>query len=290
MALPYRIHIEAAMATLEAVPDSPIDVSIARRSYAKAMTLAKFGVRSMIEAEALLFELGLVSRDGHDIHRTHAGRAYLQLDLSTACEIAAHKLLDRESSPWLATAVHDTGVVFEYVPDSDLAALRSLVLDPEKREEILLAAERRFDDTRRIEDGVLGEELVVTEFRKRLSRAGRHDLAPRVQRLSMISDQLGYDVRAFTVEGDVRRLEVKSTRLTHRIRVFISRNEVEYGASDDKWYLVVCRINPYQSEVVGFCSCAPLLKLLPSDTQAGRWQIASIVLTDSDLTPGLPCS
>ena len=99
MVLPHRIHIEAAIAALEAIPDEPNELSIVRQSYAKAMTLGRFGVRSMIEAETLLVELDLAESDGHRISRTDAGRAYVRLDLTTACEITAHKLLDRLAVP-----------------------------------------------------------------------------------------------------------------------------------------------------------------------------------------------
>lgn len=289
MSLPYRIQVEAALSSLEALPDKPTNVAVARKAYAKAMTLGKFGVRAMIQAESLLAELGLAVLDENRIFRTQAGRDYLRLDLTTACEAVVYELLASGSRPWLGTAIGQKKIHYEYIPDNDSDALTSLVLDAAKREELLLAAARRYDDTRRVEDGLLGEEMVVTAVRHQLKQAGRIDLASRVQRLSSISDQLGYDVRAYTTEGDIRRLEVKATRLADDIRVFVSRNEIEYGASDNSWFLVVCRIGPHASGILGFCACAPLLRRLPIDTDTGRWQTASILLAETDLTPGLPC-
>ena len=60
--------------------------------------------------------------------------------------------------------------------------------------------------------GDQGEKLVMDIERKRLNDAHRIDLAKKVERVSLKSDSLGYDILSFETDGTNRFIEVKATR------------------------------------------------------------------------------
>jgi hypothetical protein len=68
--------------------------------------------------------------------------------------------------------------------------------DAQRRQELLLALAQRFDDTHRRLIGEIGEDLVLEAARAELQQVGHADLARSVRRVSLTSDQLGYDVTA----------------------------------------------------------------------------------------------
>jgi len=84
----------------------------------------------------------------------------------------------------------------------------------------------------RREVGEIGEDIVTGAARSELLDLGHADLARAVRRVSLISDQLGYDVVAPRVGGPNRLLEVKATTGPHDdpIRIHLSRNEAAVGA------------------------------------------------------------
>ena len=286
---PHRLNVEVAMATLAAIPDTYADIQSIRGTYSQALSLGRFDVRAMVDSEDLLDTLGLVTVQQGKVQRTPLGRDILNHDLASVCEIVVTRMFAARPPAWLRSAVTDSEVHMEYVPDSAATSLESLLPELERREDILLAAARTFDQARRVRDGIRGEELVVREFRAALRQARRDDLATQVLRVSAISDELGYDVRAFSADGARRRIEVKSTwRKTNRV-VYVTRNEIDVGKRDPLWYLVVCQLDVKDDYIVGHCQCASLLPLLPRDTPSGTWRVARIELHDSLLTAGIPC-
>jgi hypothetical protein len=66
---------------------------------------------------------------------------------------------------------------------------------------------------------------------------GRPDLAERVRHISAIEgDGAGYDIESFTPEGEIKYIEVKTTRGPARTNFFISANEVEFARQHRKNY------------------------------------------------------
>jgi len=123
---------------------------------------------------------------------------------------------------------------------------------------------------------------------------GYLDLARAVRRVSLESDQLGYDVSAPRISGPRRLLEIKATTAiaTSAHGLHLSRNEADVGARyPHDWALMVCQItNPdaAEGEIVGWCSRASLEELLPKDTPSGRWEQAWVEIPVTAFTPGLP--
>jgi hypothetical protein len=149
----------------------------------------------------------------------------------------------------------------------------------------------RVDPSTRSELGTLGERFVAEAARSQLRELGRTDLAVKVRHVSLISDQLGYDVVTPRVSGDVLRLEVKTTRraTSQQTRVFISRNEAKVALRDSAWRLVVCRDSGEgQFDFVGWCRGSALSALLPKDAPRGRWESAVLTLGAGCLEKGFP--
>ena len=65
-----------------------------------------------------------------------------------------------------------------------------------------------------------GEDLVVDAARAELQQLGHADLACSLCRVSLTSDQLGYDVTAPRVGGPPRLLEVKTSTAAHVHTIF----------------------------------------------------------------------
>ena len=78
--------------------------------------------------------------------------------------------------------------------------------------------------------GLLGEELVLKQEIDTLRSAGRDDLAEKVVHVSVVEgDGAGHDIKSFTADGQVKFIEVKSTKGTASAAFFISPNEVDFS-------------------------------------------------------------
>lgn len=78
--------------------------------------------------------------------------------------------------------------------------------------------------------GALGEELVVAYERERLRDGERPDLAGRVRWVAREDgDGLGYDVLSFSLDGQERHIEVKTTALGAQTPFYISAAELEFA-------------------------------------------------------------
>jgi hypothetical protein len=170
-----------------------------------------------------------------------------------------------------------------------------LVPDAARREELLLAVNHKFSDAHRRVVGEIGEELVVTAAREELLAHSRPDLARTVRRVSLMSDQLGYDVTALRIAGPQRLLEVKATTIDNptaeNILVHLSRNEADTGATLSGWALVVCVVEDIEERrgrVLGWCPVSAVACLLPRDGRTARWEQAAVELPVASLVTGLP--
>ena len=173
------------------------------------------------------------------------------------------------------------------------SVIDAVVCDPSRREEVLLALGQRFDDQYRKMLGDIGERIVLEQVRSELAELGYDHLARATRQVSLLSDQLGYDISAPRIAGADRLLEVKSITqaFSDRIIIFVTRNEINTGLKLRDWFLVVCKIDDVDralGDVVGWCIGGDLIDLLPQDAPLGSWDQARIELPAKRLTPGLP--
>jgi hypothetical protein len=86
--------------------------------------------------------------------------------------------------------------------------------------------------------GDRGEKIVLDLECKRLSEAGRKDLAKKVDRVSIKSDSLGYDILSYESDGKTRLIEVKATRSKVGIaNFFFTANELETAQESDNYFV-----------------------------------------------------
>lgn len=75
--------------------------------------------------------------------------------------------------------------------------------------------------------GKAGEEFAVNEEKRRLTVAGREDLAAKVRWVSKdIGDGFGYDIESYSEDGSTIFIEVKTTRGAISTPFYISNNEL----------------------------------------------------------------
>jgi hypothetical protein len=206
-------------------------------------------------------------------------------------ELLAALILEAAPPLWVAAVTEGPDIAIEVIPDADLTALLETIPDPERREQILLALARRFDDSENIRLGETGEAAVVAHCVERLSALGRPDLCSAVTRVSLISDQLGYDVVSPSVCGTKWRIEVKTTRRSRSpLAINISRNEAKVGLADRGWALVACRVNEEGVvRIIGWAQGELLRDHLPADLPArGEWTSARLFIDEIDLSPDIP--
>jgi len=88
--------------------------------------------------------------------------------------------------------------------------------------------------------GLAGEELVLETERRRLIAAGRPDLAEKVVHVAVVEgDGAGYDIRSFEDDGEVRHLEVKTTRHSARSAFYVSPNELAFSEENPNTFVLV---------------------------------------------------
>jgi len=139
----------------------------------------KVSGRVIWERYALLLELADVLRDKLEAYRP-AGA------------------IDIQSYMW------EVGSLLEDDRIPTKLAQRQVDFDEELRRRIKAAEERE-----RV--GLAGERYVLDEEKAKLLRAGRSDLAARVELVSATGNDSGFDVRSFEANGNELHIEVKTT-------------------------------------------------------------------------------
>jgi hypothetical protein len=275
------VHVAHAALHVAAIVDARGSRSVdAEESYWHHATGGAFAPPDLQRGERLLLDAGLLVERDSSLIPTANLEEMLRGSVEDALVILSERALELS---WPAR--HDA---------PDPAVLDELVSDPARREELLLALGRRFDDARRRVVGDIGEEVVAHAARMELRALDRLELARDVRRVSLLSDQIGYDVSAPRIGGTPRLLEVKATaagRLKASVLVHLSRNEADVGASFPTWALVVCvvdDVNHRRGHVLGWCAAAALDGLLPRDGSYGRWEQAAVEVPIKSLLPGLP--
>lgn len=280
-------HVARAAVHVAAVlDDNGSRVVDADESYWRRATGGLYAPPDLRLGQRLLIDLGLVRQRDDMLYPTpNLRRLVDRADDESAAALAlwaAEQAIDPTAPPPSADAL--------------AATLDELVDDPERREQMLIALGRRFDDSYQRMLGEIGEEIVVAAARSELDTLGYPDLARRVRRISLETDEAGYDVTAPRIMGSVRLLEVKatSTAVASEVSVHLSRNEYETGSRyPTDWALVICQVTDVEArdgEILGWTTAATLGPLMPTDVPHGRWESALLTLEVEALLPGLPAS
>jgi hypothetical protein len=280
--VPRRHLFEAALITATCLSHDHQQVNHFRRALAHMPTDGVFSLDNLLAGEEILVRARVATRSTSHIRLTAP-------PASTAELLAVAYLINSPPS-WLGAATRGDYVDYAFVPDDDAEALLGLVGDPDRRDELLLALGRTFDSRIRKELGLAAELVVVDSCREELRRLGHEDLALQVRHVSLVSDELGYDVRTPTASAGVLLLEVKCDSTSGpNARFFLSRNEWRTATRDSRWRLVVCRRRATgKIEVQGWSTGATIEPHLPNDTMLARWQSLEFSLPIGELVSGLP--
>jgi len=292
LAMWTRLELVAAYWVGRVLGQTGAEPRVAHESYLRLPLGGRIGLDDLRGAEEALQTAGLATLcDGRIVPD---GRLVQVCSLSEpeACELLLALILDLEQPLWLRTAAGDgQNVRSELLPDGVENALGAIIEDPDRREAFLLARARKVDAAERQRIGELGELAVVEACRRQLTTAGAAALAAAVQRVSAISDELGYDITAPRKDRSARRIEVKTTRAGGSIApVIITRTEATVGRSDSAWTLVVVRLaDDDAAEIVGWIGGQQIAPLLPIDHHShARWETAMLRLPVTHLTTGVP--
>jgi uncharacterized protein DUF3883 len=287
------IHLLRSALVAASVCDAAcVETAIVHQSYLRLPTGGLYHCEDLVKGERLLLLCGLLTSHGTVLYPSEQLRALRGLPPDEASQILLALAAQQSPPLWLHSAVRDDAVWSELISDGDEQVLCEVIPDPEQREAFLLALANRFQSDTARQSGELGECAVVDRSRQELTQAGRGDLATLVQRVSLISDQLGYDVVAPTLHGRPRRIEVKTTgraSQTH-FEVYLSRNEAAVALRDPSWALVLCQAcDSSRAEVIGWCRAEAFSAVLPSDQHPkGRWTQVRLQLDSGALKEGLP--
>lgn len=284
----YLLQAAALAATVLAEPRTT--QTVADASYRSLVSGGFYRIDALRSGQAILEDAELLIRDGDDLHLTDGLLRIREMPEPTAVELIMHALVLVEQPLWLFGILDDAGLHWENVPDDEQRVLSAMHPTAAQREAFLLGLARTFDAHRLTELGAAGEDFVVAACRHHLTGQGREDLSRLVNRVSLVSDQLGYDVTAVDTAGSRHRLEVKATRAAvDRFQFFLSRNEADVAARDPDWALVAVVLDGTDDRILGWCRGATLTPALPVDTSSyGQWASVRVTLPLSELTPGLP--
>lgn len=99
--------------------------------------------------------------------------------------------------------------------------------------------------------GQRAEQIVVNFEKRRLTQAGKDDLAARVYHLAMDTDSQSYDVLSFNDDGSERHIEVKGVQtFKPTFEVYITAEETRRAMEDELFSLVL---------VFDYATTAPLV-------------------------------
>ncbi len=182
---------------------------------------------------AVMEELGLPWIHGYKPKRNYQNAIFDAIDrYLTRTNWLAQPLL--EQRPVIVEAASINADIF--VPAPALA-------EREDRPPRLERLVRKFDpverDARNRTLGKAGERFVLDVERDRLQRANRDDLSGKVRWISdEQGDGAGYDILTFTLQGEERLIEVKTTNGAAKTPFFLSRTEHEVSEQRvDAWRL-----------------------------------------------------
>lgn len=256
-----------------------------RESYWHHATGGELPPSDLRLGEMLLVDCGLLVEFEGVLHPSDELVEILEGLPEDALGIIVLKALERSKPSWANFTEIDSGEFDRHVGP--------MISDAERREELLLALGLKFDAEFQTLIGELGEQAVVEHARSELVGMGHAELARKVRRVSLQSDQLGYDVVAPRVQGPRRLLEVKTSVTGDEVtfRCFLSRNEALVAEKYADWALVACRMRDRQKEeveVLGWFPFDAIVPTLPVDSPCGRWQTAALSLPLQAIIPGLP--
>lgn len=104
--------------------------------------------------------------------------------------------------------------------------------------------------------GERGEHIVLKKEQEVLEKAGRSDLADKVEQISEKDTYAGYDIVSFSTDGTLKRIEVKSTTgKPNSVTFYLSANELRKSKELDNYYIyLVFEVDTLHPKILSFKS------------------------------------
>lgn len=115
--------------------------------------------------------------------------------------------------------------------------------------------------------GEKGEKLVIAYEQWRLIKAGKENLADRIEWISKEKgDGTGYDILSKNTNGTDRYVEVKTTKLSKETPIYLTKNEISFAKTNAKEFFLYRVFNfgpqPHmfikEGNYEGFCTIQPM--------------------------------
>lgn len=229
-------------------------------SYKRLSTNGIFTSNELVIGGRLLIDVGLVVEENNFLHLSSLGKSLRdgeEKHLKAVIFASAQRLIENESK-FLAKNLDSV-----FSPTSNIP--KSQTINHAVLEKI----------------GAVGEEIVLQNIRSIFLDKNRSDLARLVKRVSLISDEFGYDIEVVTPGGTSLKIEVKSSveMPKDKVEFFITRHESVVSCNSQNWYLIFCFVSDFErssGEVIGWIDNSTLVKAWPVDSAFSNWKLAEI--------------
>ena len=229
-------------------------------SYSRLSTNGVFTSSELVVGGRLLIDIGLVIEENNFLYLSSLAKSLRDGEeehLKGVISASAQRLIENESK-FLAKNVASV-----FSPASNIPKYQTI--NHAVLEKI----------------GAVGEEIVLQTIRSIFLNKNRSDLARLVKRVSLISDEFGYDIEVITPGGTSLKIEVKSSVEVPKDKVefFITRHESVVSCNSKNWYLIFCFVSDVEKsagEVIGWIDNSTLVKAWPVDTAFSSWKLAEI--------------
>jgi len=138
-------------------------------------------------------------------------------------------------------------------------------------------AEKKFDNSKNLENGLLGERFIVGELKKTLPE----EKFSQIIHVSIKDDTAGYDIEFENINNKKKLLEVKTSSLPgERFSFYLSRNEYEIGRlNSDNWSLVLVKLSNGNPVFFGTLTVHDLNKYIPEEKfeDKAKWQVVKFL-------------
>ena len=229
-------------------------------SYKRLSTNGIFTSNELVIGGRLLIDVGLVVEENNFLHLSSLAKSLRdgeEKHLKAVIFASAQRLIENESK-FLAKNLDSV-----FSPTSNIP--KSQTINHAVLEKI----------------GAVGEEIVLQNIRSIFLNKNRSDLARLVKRVSLISDEFGYDIEVVTPGGTSLKIEVKSSveMPKNKVEFFITRHESVVSCNSQNWYLIFCFVSDVErsaGEVIGWIDNSTLVKAWPVDSAFSSWKLAEI--------------
>lgn len=235
-------------------------VDSVNHSYTKLSTNGVFTSSELALGGRLLIDVGLVVEENNFLYLSNVAKSLRDGEedhLKKVILISAKRLSENESK----FSVKDADSVFSPINNiPKLQTLNHAVLE---------------------KIGAAGEEFVLQTIRSIFLNINRPDLARLARRVSLISDEFGYDIEVTTPSGIGLNIEVKSSveMPKDRVEFFMTRHESIVSRNLQNWYLVSCYLADVErpaGEIIGWIDSSILVEAWPIDSAVSYWKLSKI--------------